>query len=107
MRRGFASLVVIMDWHSRAVPSERISNALGTAFCVEALWEARAVAGTWREIMDTDQGCQFTSKAWMDVLKDARVQIGMDGQRRWNEKLMVERLWRSTQVRGHLPTRVR
>jgi len=95
MRRGFAYLVVIMDWHSRAVLSRRISNTLDTAFCVEALLEARAVAGAWPEIMNTDQGSQYTSKAWIDVLKDARVQISMDGKRRWIDNVMVERLWRS------------
>jgi putative transposase len=95
MRRGFAYLVVIMDWHSRAVLSWRISNTLDTAFCIEALLEARAVAGAWPEIMNTDQGCQYTSKAWTDVLKDAGVQISMDGKRRWIDNVMVERLWRS------------
>jgi putative transposase len=95
MRRGFAYLVVIMDWHSRAVLSWRISNTLDTAFCVEALHEARAVAGSWPEIMNTDQGCQYTSKAWIDVLKDAGVRISMDGKRRWIDNVMVERLWRS------------
>jgi len=95
MRRGFAYLVVIMDWHSRAVLSWRISNTLDTAFCVEALLEARAVAGTWPEIMNTDQGCQYTSKVWIDVLEDADIQISMDGKRRWIDNVMVERFWRS------------
>ena len=95
MRRGFAYLVVIMDWHSRAVLSWRISNTLDTAFCVDALHEARAVAGIWPEIMNTDQGCQYTSKAWIDLLKEAGVQVSMDGKRRWIDNVMVERLWRS------------
>ncbi|MFT7679922.1 MAG: putative transposase [Planctomycetota bacterium] len=93
MRRGFAYLVVIMDWHSRAVLSRRISNTLDTAFCVDALLEARAVAGTWPEIMNTDQGCQYTSKVWTEVLIDAGVQISMDGKRRWIDNVMVERFW--------------
>ena len=42
--------------------------------------------------MNTDQGCQYTSKAWTDVLKDADVQISMDGKRRWIDNVMVERL---------------
>jgi putative transposase len=95
MRRGFAYLVVIMDWHSRAVLSRRISNTLDTAFCVDALLEARQVAGTWPEMMNTDQGCQYTSKAWTEVLIDAGVQISMDGKRRWIDNVMVERFWRS------------
>lgn len=47
MKRGFACLVVIMDWYSRGQLSWWISNTLGTAFCVEALGEAGRVAGTW------------------------------------------------------------
>ena len=95
MRRGFAYLVVIMDWHSRAVLSWRLSNTLDAAFCVEALLDAREIAGCWPEIMNTDQGCQYTSAAWTGALKGADIQISMDGKRRWIDSVMVERLWRS------------
>jgi len=95
MRRGFAYLVVIMDWHSRAVLGWRISNTLDTSFCMEALKDARDVAGCWPEIMNTDQGCQYTSKEWTGALKDAGVKISMDGKRRWIDNVMVERFWRS------------
>ena len=95
MARGFAYLAVIMDWHSRAVLSWRLSNTLDTSFCIEALEEARRVAGRWPEIMNTDQGCQYTSLAWTGVLKDAEVRISMDGRGRWIDNVMVERLWRS------------
>jgi putative transposase len=95
MRRGFAFLVVIMDWHSRAVLSWKISNTLDTDFCLEALREARDNAGTWPEIMNTDQGCQFTSEAWTSALDEAGVRISMDGKGRWIDNVVVERLWRS------------
>jgi putative transposase len=95
MKRGFAYLVVIMDWNSRAVLSWKISNTLDTEFCLQALAEAREVAGTWPGIMNTDQGCQYTSKAWTGMLKEAGVKISMDGLRRWIDNVMVERLWRS------------
>ena len=95
MARGFAYLTVIMDWHSRAVLSWRISNTLDTAFCVEALHEARRVAGTWPEIMNTDQGSQYTSLEWTATLREAGVRISMDGKGRWIDNVMVERLWRS------------
>ena len=95
MRRGFVYLVVIMDWYSRAVLSWRISNTLDTAFCIDALADARATAGVWPEIMNTDQGCQYTSAAWTSELKDAGVQISMDGKRCWVDNVFVERLWRS------------
>ena len=100
MKRGFAYLVAIMDWHSRAVLSWKISNTLDTQFCLDALNEARQVAGGWPEIMNTDQGCQYTSAAWTGALKDADVQISMDGKRRWIDNVMVERLWRSLKYDG-------
>jgi putative transposase len=95
MRRGFAYLVVVMDWNSRAVLGWRISNTLDTDFCLQALEDARAVAGCWPEIMNTDQGCQYTSKAWTGMLHEAGVKISMDGKRRWIDNVFVERLWRS------------
>ena len=84
-----------MDWHSRAVLSWRISNTLDAGFCKEALLAARETAGVWPEIMNTDQGCQFTSAAWTDTLKEKGVLISMDGKGRWLDNVFVERLWRS------------
>ena len=87
-------LVAIIDWHSRRVLSWRVSNTLDTSFCVEALEEALQRFGT-PEIFNTDQGSQFTSEAFTDVLKDKGVAIGMDGKGRWVDNVFVERLWRS------------
>jgi putative transposase len=95
MATGFASLIAIMDWHSRAVQSWKISNTMDTAFCVEALKEARHAAGCWPEIMNTDQGSQFTSDDWVSELKAADVQVSMDGKGCWVENEFIERLWRS------------
>ena len=94
MRRGFLYLVAIMDWHSRKVLSWRLSNSMDAAFCVEALKEALAGYGT-PEIFNTDQGSQFTSTDFTDVLRDAKVKISMDGRGRWIDNRMIERLWRS------------
>ena len=63
-------------------------------FCVEALKEALAKHGK-PEIFNTDQGSQFTSGAWIDVLTDAKVKISMDGKGAWRDNRMIERLWRS------------
>jgi putative transposase len=63
-------------------------------FCVAALEEALALYGT-PEIFNTDQGSQFTSDAFISVLKDAGVRISMDGKGRWMDNVMIERLWRS------------
>lgn len=94
MRRGFLYLVVIMDWHTRKVLSWRISNTLETDFCLDTLTEAIARYGP-PEIMNTDQGSQFTSFAWTNSLKQSGIKISMDGKGRFLDNIFVERLWRS------------
>ncbi len=94
MKRGFVYLVAVIDWYSRKVLSRRISNTMDTDFCVEALQEAIAVYGA-PEIFNTDQGSQFTSVAFTDVLKNHDIKISMDGKGRWMDNVFVERLWRS------------
>lgn len=94
MRRGFLYLVAIMDWHSRKVLAWRLSNSMDADFCVEALKEALAKYGK-PEIFNTDQGSQFTSGAWIDVLINAKIKISMDGKGAWRDNRMIERLWRS------------
>jgi len=94
MRRGFLYLVAIMDWYSRKVLAWRLSNSMDADFCVEALKEALAKHGT-PDIFNSDQGSQFTSGAWIDVLTDAKIKISMDGKGAWRDNRMIERLWRS------------
>jgi putative transposase len=95
MERGFAYLVAVMDWHTRAVLAWRISNTLDTAFCVDALNDAVKVAGCVPEIFNTDQGCQFTSAAFTGLLQAHGSRISMDGRGRWLDNVFIERLWRS------------
>jgi putative transposase len=94
MAKGFVYLVAIMDWYSRKVLAWRLSNTLQADFCVAALKEALAKHGT-PDIFNTDQGCQFTSEDFTDVLKDHGIQISMDGKGRWMDNVFIERLWRS------------
>ena len=94
MRRGFLYLVAIMDWWSRKVLAWRRSNTMDVDFCVEALEAALARHGK-PEIFNTDQGSQFTSVAFTQILKDAGVKISMDGKGRWMDNVFIERLWRS------------
>jgi len=94
MARGFLYLVAIMDWASRKVLSWRLSNTLDTQFCVDALEQALRRYGT-PEIFNTDQGAQFTSDDFTNVLKHAGVRISMDGKGRWIDNVFIERLWRS------------
>ena len=94
MRRGFLYLAAVMDWSTRKVLSWRVSNTMDVGFCVEALREALARFGR-PEIFNTDQGRQFTSAEFTDVLKAADVRISMDGRGRWTDNVFIERLWRS------------
>jgi len=70
MRRGFLYLVAVMDWATRKVLAWRVSNTMDVAFCVEAVQEALARFGC-PEIFNTDQGSQFTSSEFTDVLRAA------------------------------------
>lgn len=92
LRRGFMYLVAVMDWHSRKVLSWRISNTLDSDFCVSALQEAIACYSC-PEIFNTDQGSQFTSMAFTNVLKSHDIKISMDGRGRCIDNIMIERLW--------------
>ena len=94
MRKGFLYLVAVMDWCSRKVLSWRLSNSLDTEFCIAALQDALAKYGR-PAIFNTDQGSQFTSLEFTQILKDADVKISMDGKGRWRDNVMIERLWRS------------
>ena len=94
MRKGFVYLVAIMDWYSRKVLSWRLSNTMDAGFCVAALREALCTYGT-PDIFNTDQGSQFTSDEFTNVLKEAGVTISMDGKGRWMDNVFIERLWRS------------
>ena len=93
MARGFLYLVAIMDWHSRYVVAWRLSNTLETGFCAEALTEALG-QGT-PEVFNTDQGSQFTSREFTQMLQDHSVRISMDGRGRYQDNIFVERLWRT------------
>ena len=94
LKRGFVYLVAIMDWHSRYVLSWRLSTTLDRNFCIDALKEAINRHGT-PEIFNTDQGCQFTSDEFTQVLKDHQIKISMDGRGRALDNIFVERLWRT------------
>jgi putative transposase len=94
MARGFVYLTAVVDWFSRRVLSWRVSISMEAAFCVEALEEAIVRHGR-PEIFNTDQGSQFTSLAFTEVLLQAGVSISMDGRGSWRDNVFVERLWRS------------
>jgi putative transposase len=94
MRRGFVYMFAVMDWASRRVLSWRLSNTLTTDFCIEAVQEAIARFGV-PEIFNTDQGSQFTSLEFTQLLKGYGIAISMDGKGCWRDNVFVERLWKS------------
>jgi len=93
MAHGFMYLVVIMDWYSRYVLAWRLSNTLDADFCVEALEEALRKGKP--DIFNTDQGSQFTGKAFTGLLEQHGIKISMDGKGSYRDNLFIERLWRT------------
>jgi putative transposase len=90
---GYVYLTAVLDWYSRYVLSWELSASLNGGFCLAALESALAV-GT-PEIFNTDQGSQFTSRAFTGRLEQAGIAISMDGRGRALDNVFVERLWRS------------
>jgi len=95
MPHGHAYLCAVMDWHSRKVLGWALSNTMDDALCQRALASAVAQSQCLPEIMNTDQGSQFTSEAWTGELKRLGIAISMDGKGRWMDNVFIERLWRS------------
>lgn len=87
-------MTAVIDWFSRLVLAWRLSNSLDSTFCLEALEEALTRWGT-PEIFNTDQGVQFTSKAFVDTVLSRGMRLSMDGRGRAFDNIFIERLWRS------------
>ena len=94
MARGFVYLAAVVDWFSRRALAWRLSITMEAEFCIEALEEALARHGR-PDIFNTDQGSQFTSTSFTDVLLRAGIAISMDRKGSWRDNVFVERLWRS------------
>jgi putative transposase len=90
---GFMFLAAVIGWHSRFVLSWRLSNTPDGRFCLEAL--DAALEGGRPEIFDTDQGVQFTARAFTGRLEEEGIRVSMDGRGRASDNVFVERLWRS------------
>lgn len=93
MHKGFVYLTAIIDWYSRFVLDWQISTTMEADFCIETL--RRVLLKTHCDIFNTDQGSQFTSTGFTEVLNEHKIQISMDGKGRWVDNVFVERLWRS------------
>ncbi len=93
IEKGYAYLTAIIDWFSRYVLTWRLSSNLESRFCIEALEEALEKGKP--EIFNTDQGTQFTSGKYLEVLEENQIRISMDGKGRALDNICVERLWRT------------
>ena len=94
MRKGFVYLAAVLDWATRRVLSWRLSNSMTTDFCMEAVEEAIQGHGS-PGIFNTDQGRQFTSTEFVSLIQGHGIQVSMDGQGRWVDNVLIERLWKS------------
>jgi putative transposase len=94
MAKGFVYLVAVVDWCTRRVLAWRVSITMDAQFCLDAVEDALSRYGK-PEIMNTDQGSQFTSHAFTELLKTQGIRLSMDGRGAWRDNIFVERLWRS------------
>ena len=84
----------MLDWHSRKALAHRVSITIDAEHCIEALQEAIARYGK-PEIMNTDQGSQFTGAGFIGELRKHEIELSIDGRRQWRDNVFVERLWKS------------
>ena len=93
LRHGNAYLTAVVDWHSRYVISWEFSMAMDSSFCVNVL--KNALEDSKPLIFNTDQGSQYTSNNFTEVLKENRIWMSMSGKGRAFDNIMIERLWRT------------
>lgn len=91
---GFMYLVALIDVHSRYVVGWTLSNCLDTSACLTAL-DSAVVAHGVPDMINSDQGCQFTSMAWLSALDEASIVVSMTGKGRCLDNVYIERFWRS------------
>ncbi len=94
MSTGMVYLSAIIDWHSKAILSHRISNTMDSPLVMGVLNEAIEQYGQ-PEIFNTDQGSQYTSELHTQRLKNLGIEISMDGKGRATDNICIERFWRS------------
>ena len=94
MRKGFMFLFAIIDWYSRKIIGWELSNTLDLSFCLKCLKRSLRLYGS-PQIINTDQGCHFTSEQWRECVQGAGNRMSMDGRGRWIDNVVIERFWRT------------
>ena len=93
IRRGFLYLTAVIDWYSRCIVGWEVDDTLDTRMVINALKKAFKAAKP--QILNSDQGCQFTSQQYIDFVKGNGIRQSMDGKSRWADNIMIERWFRS------------
>ncbi len=93
IRHGFLYLTAIIDWHSRCIVGWELDDTLDTRACMEACGKAFLTAKP--VILNSDQGCQFTSSLYKEFLRENNVRQSMDGKSRWADNIVIERWFRT------------
>src|SRR5690606_35228343 len=94
MQRGFMYLFGVIDWYSRCLLGWQLSNTLTADFCVETVLQCIARHGK-PDIINTDQGVQFTCEEFTSMVLGQQVRLSMDGKGRATDNIAIERFWRS------------
>ena len=92
-KHGFLYLTAVIDWYSRCIVGWEVDDTLDTRMVITALKKAFKVAKP--QILNSDQGCQFTSQQYIDFVKENGIRQSMDGKSRWADNIMIERWFRS------------
>jgi len=92
--KGFIYLTAVIDWYSKKILSYRVSNSMDKSFCIEVINEALSLYPK-PEIFNTDQGSQYTSTEFTNILKKHQIKISMDGKGRATDNIAIERFWRT------------
>ena len=93
IKHGFLYLTAMIDWYSRCIVGWEVDDTLDTRMVITALKKAFMVAKP--VILNSDQGCQFTSNEYINFLKENQIRQSMDGKSRWADNIMIERWFRS------------
>jgi len=94
IKGGFMYLLAIIDLYSRYIVGWSLSNTMDTEWCIETLNRAIKEHGT-PEILNTDQGSQFTSDDFTGFVESNEIRVSMDGIGRATDNIFIERFWRS------------
>ena len=93
LRRGFVYLTAIIDWYSKCIVGWELDDTLCTRMVMQALKKAYAIATP--EIINSDQGSQFTSREYIDFVTQNKSKVSMDGKGRWADNIPIERWFRT------------